>query len=75
LPAVIDAAFKATQLLSASVVSRAEVRNGTLDVLLDFNGGLRLEIVPMSSGYEGWHIVDPLGHELIAQGGGKLVKF
>ena len=74
LPAPIDAATRATELLSASVVSRAEMRAGTLDILLEFDHGFRLEILPISSGYEGWKMLDPLGRELIAQGGGNLVE-
>lgn len=74
LPANIDAAAKATEYLSANEVRRAEVRTGTLDILLDFSGDFRLEIIPISSGFEAWKIADPLGQEVVAQGGGNLVQ-
>lgn len=63
LPAPIDAATEATKLLSTVVVEAAQLRTGTSDILIDFSGSLRLEIIPISSGYEGWQMVDPFGVE------------
>jgi hypothetical protein len=72
LPAPIDAAAEATKLLSAVVIDAAQLRVGTSDIFIDFSGNLRLEIIPISSGYEGWQIMDPFGTEFFAQGGGQI---
>ena len=72
LPASLDAAAVATDLLGSCSVLRVEVKEGTLDLLLDFQGGLRLEFIPISSGYESWGITTPSGFKIIAQGGGQL---
>ncbi|HEX3727906.1 MAG TPA: hypothetical protein VHV08_16760 [Pirellulales bacterium] len=74
LPTAIDARIKATELLSALAVSGSEVREGTLDLFLEFAGGFRLEVLPISSGYESWQIIDPGGRQIFAQGGGNLVE-
>jgi len=71
LPAPIDAAAEATELLSAAKIVRAQLREGTLDILVEFSGHLRLEIIPMSRGYESWQLTDPFGTEFFA-GGGQL---
>lgn len=73
LQVAIDAGARATQLLSDKKVNGAEVKAGTLDLLLDCEGDIRLELVPISSGYESWQITDPLGQMTIAMGGGNLV--
>jgi len=72
LPAPIDAAAEATKLLSTLVINAAQLRVGTSDILIDFSGNLRLEIIPISSGYEGWQMMDPFGTEFFAQGGGQI---
>lgn len=72
LPAPIDAAAEATKLLSALVVDAAQLRVGTSDISIDFSGNLRLEIIPISSGYEGWQMMDPFGTEFFAGGGGHI---
>ena len=70
LPAPIDAAAHANSLLAGVAVRRVEVRNGTADLLIDFDGDRRLEIIPFSSGYESWRISAPTGKSIVAQGGG-----
>ena len=35
----------------------------------------RLEILPISSGYESWEVSAPDGTHTVAQGGGKLVSW
>lgn len=72
LPAPLDAAAVAASLLSAHSVTLVEVKEGTADLLLEFAGGLRLEFIPMSSGYESWIVTTPSGFQVIAQGGGQL---
>jgi hypothetical protein len=72
LPAPIDAAAEAATLLSNLVIDGAQLRVGTSDILIDFSGNLRLEILPISSGYEGWQMMNPFGTEFFAQGGGQI---
>ena len=72
LPAPIDAALIATSLLVGVVVRRVEVRNSTADLLLDFDGDWRLEIIPFSSGYESWQVSAPSSKTIVALGGGEL---
>jgi hypothetical protein len=72
LPAPIDAAERATSVLTGLAVQRVEVREGTADLLIDFDGDCRLEIIPFSSGYESWQVFTPSGKNVVAQGGGQL---
>lgn len=72
LPAPIDAVESASSLLVGVKIKKVEVREGTLDILIAFAGDLRVEIIPFSSGYEGWQVTCPSGHQVIAQGGGQL---
>lgn len=53
-------------------MQRVEVRAGTADLFLYFEGGYRLEVVPFSCGYEGWQVTGPSDHNVVAQGGGQL---
>jgi hypothetical protein len=69
LPAPIDPAVSATDLLSSARVVRAWLQESTLDILVEFSGQLFLEIIPMSSSYECWHLTDPFGTEFFAIGG------
>jgi hypothetical protein len=72
LPAPVDAAERAASLLAGAVVRHVEVRNGTADLLVDFERDLRLEVIPFSSGYESWKVSAPGGKSIVAQGGGQL---
>jgi hypothetical protein len=72
LPARLDAAEEAYQLLGARPVTSVEVREGTADLILGFGDNLRLEFLPISSGYESWVVTTPSGFQIIAQGGGQL---
>lgn len=72
LPAPIDAAAAATGSLTSHMVTGVEVRDGTADLVLQFTGGLRLEFIPISSGYESWGVTTPSGLQVIARGGEQL---
>ncbi|OGU19937.1 MAG: hypothetical protein A2580_02910 [Hydrogenophilales bacterium RIFOXYD1_FULL_62_11] len=72
LPAPLDAAAVASDRLSSRSVTRVEVRDGTADLILELGGSLRLEIIPISSGYESWGVSTPSGFQVVAQGGGQL---
>ncbi|MGY0613464.1 hypothetical protein [Luteimonas sp. A501] len=72
LPAPLDAAAVATETLGSHPVVRVEVKEGTSDLFLEFAGSLRLEFLPISSGYESWGVTTPSGFQVIAQGAGQL---
>lgn len=72
LPAPLDAAAVAADTLGSHPVVRVEIKEGTADLLLEFAGSLRLEFLPISSGYESWGATTPSGFRVIAQGGGQL---
>jgi hypothetical protein len=69
----IDAADACCTILGGALVRSAEVHQGTLDIVILFETGDRLEVKPFSSGYESWQVSAPDGKTTIAQGGGTLV--
>lgn len=72
LLAPIDAAAKANKLLSGLSVVGAEIRHGTGDLLVNFEGDIRLEVIPFFRGYEAWQLTTPQGRVLLAGCGGEL---
>lgn len=68
-----DAAGLCRSLLTGLKVKSAEVRDDTRDIFLNFDGDIRLEILPLSSGYESWEIIESSGRQTVAQGGGTLL--
>jgi hypothetical protein len=74
LPAAIDAAVMVTSRLRRSIVERVELRAGTLDLAINFQGGRRLELFPDSSGYESWDLTRPW-ERFVARGDGHLAIF
>jgi hypothetical protein len=75
LPEPVDAAAKATALLTGQHITAVQLREATTDILIEFSGDLRLEIIANSSGYESWQLVDPSRTEYFAQGGGQICKW
>ena len=73
LPAPVDAEVELRTLLVGQKIQAAQLRDDTRDILISFDSGDRLEILPLSSGYESWHITTPSGEEVHAQGGGNLI--
>ena len=75
LPAPLDGEREATRLLS-NKVEQACIREDTGDLLIQFAGGVSLEILNLSFGYEAWQLCSPGRHTLlVAQGGGNVVVF
>jgi hypothetical protein len=72
LPAPVDAEARCRPLIVQVRIERAEVREETRDIVIVFESGARLEILPVSSGYESWEITAPGGTHTVAQGGGNL---
>lgn len=75
LPAPVDVVARTKELLSGLHVTAVRLREATGDMLIDFTGNLRLEIIPTSSGYESWLLCDPSGTSYVAQGGGQICKW
>jgi hypothetical protein len=73
LPAPVDATAILNQRLAGRVVERVEVQSQTLDLSLHFSGGLILQFVPDSSGYEAWILTTPI-EQFIAAGGGEIFR-
>jgi hypothetical protein len=73
LPAPVDAEARCQSLIVQVRIECVEVRDETRDIVISFESGARLEILPLSSGYESWVIDAPDGTQTIAQGGGNLV--
>jgi len=71
----IDAATKGTELLANRQITTAQLREATADIVIEFNGDLRLEIIQTSSGYESWQMRDPSGVSFFAQGGGQICRW
>lgn len=72
LPAPLDAALVAADMLRSKIITSVEIKAGTSDLVLKFVDSLQLEIVPFSSGYESWGISMPSGFRIVAQGGGEI---
>jgi hypothetical protein len=72
LGAPIEAVTDVNRRLATASVESVTLRQGTLDVQLQFSNGLVLEILPDSAGYEAWTANDG-SKQLIAVGGGELI--
>ena len=72
LPAPIDGLEQTNLLLLNRFVQKIEVRDDTADLTLSFGDRLFLEILNLSSGYEGWQLSDDAEFIVVAQGGGSL---
>lgn len=75
LPQPVDAGAACRALLVGAVVSAAAIRAETRDIAVGFGPGTRLEVVPLSSGYESWQVSGPGRQVVVAQGGGNLVAW
>lgn len=71
LPAPVDAMAILNRRFSGLKIERVEVQKGTLDLSVHFSGGLTLQLVPTSSGYEAWHVFTPT-NQFIAVGGEEI---
>ena len=72
LPAPIDAAVETRRILAHAAIVNVEVLDATADIHITLSEGRRLEIIPDSSGYEGWNLRGPDAVCLVAQGGGQI---
>jgi hypothetical protein len=70
LPAPVDGAKVAMELLALKPLSKLVITDTTGDLLLEFESGVRLELFNNSSGCEGWNCGTPSGLSVIGMGGG-----
>jgi hypothetical protein len=71
LPTPVNACAEVNSRLAAAVVESVHLRDGTLDLSLNFSTGHVLELIAVSSGYEAWNLGDH-NQSFVATGGGKL---
>jgi hypothetical protein len=71
-PTQIDGVQKSHELLLNSSVVSVKVHDGTGDLTIEFQNGVRLEAFNLSSGYEGWTCSLTDGRVVVAQGGGNV---
>jgi Family of unknown function (DUF6188) len=71
LPATVDAAAEVNRRLAQALVAEVNLRQGILDLELQFSTGHVLHIIPDSSSYEAWSLCSG-GTQFIAAGGGTL---
>ncbi len=74
LPAPVDAYADAVSLLGGRCVTAARFRAEAADLLVELEGGLLLEVLSDSSGYEPWQLEAP-GIHLVAIGGGGVADY
>jgi hypothetical protein len=73
LPAPLDGAAEARRLFGNRPVTAVSTRKDTGDLAIAFPGETVLEVINLSSGYEGWQLAADDGFLVVARGGGELV--
>lgn len=71
----IDAATQLVSVLGEDSVVSVHVAENIGDIIMKFESGAELQILPFSSGYEAWESWSAKGFNVIAQGGQQLVGF
>jgi hypothetical protein len=74
LPAPVDAYAAVVSLLDGRQVAEVRLAESSADLVVEFKGGVRLEILTDSSGYEPWNFHAP-GVHLVGLGGGGVADF
>ena len=72
LPSPVNASEGVAHAVGNGRVTEIELRGVAMDLLVRFENGTTLEILPNSSGYENWHFFAGDGQEGRVLGGGKL---
>ena len=74
LPEPVDASAAALSLLQGRRVVEVRLAESSADLVLELDGGRRLEVLTDSSGFEPWNLHAP-GVHLVALGGGGVANF
>ncbi|MBS1583719.1 MAG: hypothetical protein JST66_16080 [Bacteroidetes bacterium] len=72
---VIDAAAEASELVVGRSISMLDLDDGTLDLTVTLENGIRIQFIRLSTLYECWHLRNDNGLHAIATGYGKMVVF
>ena len=72
LPAPIDVGSKVMEEFASAPVRAVVLRKATGDMLIEFEQGLRLEIISNSAGYEAWEVRGPGRVCFVAGSGGQI---
>lgn len=75
LPEPLDGFAECNRLLKGRKIKRISIRQDTGDLTVEFEENTSLEILNVSSGYEGWNLGDGNGLMAIATGGGELALY
>jgi hypothetical protein len=78
LPAPVDGEEKANSLISSRSITSLSIDEQTADLVIHFDGAVRLDTFSNSFGYEGWHIYLPLENgamSVVALGGGDVAIY
>jgi len=75
LPSPIDAGEELCNAIGAKPIQASSYDSVTGDLTLEFEAGVRLEIIVTSAGYENWNLIKADGTQLIAVGGGEIVSY
>jgi hypothetical protein len=74
LPEPVDVVEEINRRLANQAITKVELREGTLDLAIQFESGHWLEVIPISSGYEAWQISRG-SQQFVAVGGGSLYVY
>ena len=75
LPAPIDAASKAMEILAERKIVSVGLGEVSPDLSIELDGAIKLRAIADSTGYEAWILSAPSGTQIIAQGGGNIVLY
>jgi hypothetical protein len=70
----VDAASAVLSVILGRTVEAAMIDASSGDLTIAFNGGARLQLFQMSSGYESWRL-SASGSEIVCTGGGEIAHF
>lgn len=73
LPVPVDAAAEVNRRLTQDSVDSVLLKEGVLDLEIQFHSGCVFQIIPTSAGYEAWQI-EGNGKHFLAVGGGELAN-
>ena len=74
LPEPVDAAERIVTATAGRTVEQAAISPSSRDLSIHFNGGVQLQLLQTSSGYESWRL-NVGGSQAICTGGGEIAHF
>jgi hypothetical protein len=74
LSGMVQEAARMAEQLSQVTITKVEIREGTRDLVIDFSGDRRLEILPCSGLRPGWRVRSAPGETISAHGEARPAK-